>query len=228
MKIEGQIKNPITLKITSTESTIFIGDLKAPLNTGMMFNDEHYGFNLITEENGIINESIYSTQCSLLGVRIEKDSIDILENNKKSYWKFTKSGRMINSAHDDFTVDYLKELVPKKETHYEEPILKEPLRIKLTKDPKKSYILKDEYTKENTPLYPGRIILNNHYGFILITDDKEIPYPTQNRIDSVSIDSLEKKYLRIIEDGKDLSWLFELDGELIQSGYIKEDRKYRI
>ena len=42
------------------------------------------------------------------------------------------------------------------------------------------------------------------------------------------INDLEKKYLRIIEEGKQSHWLFELDGELLQSGYIKEDRKYRI
>ena len=104
MKVEGQIKNPITLKITSTESTIFIGDLKAPLNTGMMFNDEHYGFNLITEENGIINESIYSTQCSLLGVRIEKDSIDILENNNCIKLKTNLSKKFKNNSYSLFVL----------------------------------------------------------------------------------------------------------------------------
>lgn len=226
MNIEEQIKNPITIKITKEENSIYVDGIRTPLLPNVIFEDEHYGFNLVTEENGVLLESIYPTQCSLLSVRVENNSIEILECNKNSCWKFTKSGKLLQSSHNDFNDTYSKES-SKEVIHYEEPILKSPLVIKLSNDPKKCLIL-DEYSKENMYIYPGKIMLNNHYGFILLIDNKEVFYPTQNRIEQVIINDLEKKYLRIVEEGKQSHWLFELDGELLQSGYIKEDRKYRI
>lgn len=104
-----------------------------------------------------------------------------------------------------------------------------PLNLKLSKD--NSMIMEDLTTKQTHPLIPGAIIGDIHYGFFIITDtkdgQKEDFYPTQCRITAVGIVG---EYLRVYEEGKYNSWIFTLDGELIQHATFNklsgEDRSY--
>ena len=79
-------------------------------------------------------------------------------------------------------------------------------------------LLASDERGRNLSLRPGVMVGGEHYGFVIIYDNdgkrKEISYPTQCRINSVSI---EDKILKITEEGKKGSWEYDRDGELIYS-----------
>ena len=73
-------------------------------------------------------------------------------------------------------------------------------------------ILTDVINKQNNPLVPGAMFGGNHYGFILMTDthkeQKEVYYPTQNKIDEIGIERNEFGDLKVFENRKYHPWLF--------------------
>lgn len=50
MTIEAKLENPITLKLSSKENVFIIGEEKLPLETGVVFGEGHYGFNIIIDQ----------------------------------------------------------------------------------------------------------------------------------------------------------------------------------
>ena len=76
------------------------------LEPGVMFGGEHYGFVLIIDYNGRQKEIVYSTQCKIEGVGIEYGCLKIFEEGKKTTWVFDKSGKLQQSAFDEFTDEF--------------------------------------------------------------------------------------------------------------------------
>lgn len=95
-------------------------------------------------------------------------------------------------------------------------------------------ILADEVNKQNNPLVPGVMFDGNHYGFVLITDvnrrQKEVYYPTQNRIDVIGIEEGEFGDLNIFENEKYHPWFFFYDGKFKQKAsynpYSRRDKVF--
>ena len=116
----------------------------------------------------------------------------------------------------------------------EEPILKNPLSVKISKNPEESEVLKDETIKEDYPLYPGVVLETEHYGFILIIDtdegQREVHYPTQNRIDAIGIEGNAFGDIKVFESGKYHPWLFSNDGKFKQEAsfnpHSRKDRDF--
>ena len=104
-----------------------------------------------------------------------------------------------------------------------------PLNLKLSKD--SQMIMEDLTNNLKHPLVPGAVIGGIHYGFFIIRDtkdgQKEDFYPTQCRITAVGIVG---EYLRVYEEGKYNSWIFTLDGNLIEHAtfnkLLDSDRTY--
>ena len=71
MTLEAKMENPITLKLSSKEKVFISGEEKLPLETGVVFGDDHYGFNLIVESDGEEISMSYPTQCRIYGVQIK-------------------------------------------------------------------------------------------------------------------------------------------------------------
>lgn len=109
------------------------------------------------------------------------------------------------------------------------PTIKKPINIKLSRNGNE--IIKDEHEKESYPLNKGAMIGGEHYGFVIITDtkagQKEELYPTQCKIIAIGI---EDKVLKIFEEGKYNSWIFNLDGTLIKhatfNDYSRRDLEF--
>lgn len=223
MNIESKIENPICIRIGTTENVILSKDgneLNVPLNPGAMFDGDHYGFVLITDANGKQKERVYPTQCSINAVDIKNGFLRVFEVGKELPWTFNRSGKVEHSPFGEFTFEYRSELDIPKGMPMEEPILKNPLSVKISKNPEESIILKDETIKEDYPLYPGVVLETEHYGFILIIDtdegQREVYYPTQNRIDAIGIEGNVFGDIKVFESGKYHPWLFSNDGEFKQ------------
>lgn len=223
MNIESKIENPICIRIGTTENVILSKDgneLNVPLNPGAMFDGDHYGFVLITDANGKQKERVYPTQCSINAVDIKNGFLRVFEVGKELPWTFNRSGKVEHSPFGEFTFEYRSELDIPKGMPMEEPILKNPLSVKISKNPEESVILKDETIKEDYPLYPGVVLETEHYGFILIIDtdegQREVHYPTQNRIGAIGIEGNVFGNIKVFESGKYHPWLFSNDGEFKQ------------
>ena len=237
MNIESKIENPICIRIGTTENVILSKDgnePNVPLNPGAMFDGDHYGFVLITDANGKQKERVYPTQSSINAVDIKNGFLRVFEVGKELPWTFNRSGKVEHSPFGEFTFEYRSELDIPKGMPMEEPILKNPLSVKISKNPEESVILKDETIKEDYPLYPGVVLETEHYGFILIIDtdegQREVYYPTQNRIDAIGIEGNAFGDIKVFESGKYHPWLFSNDGEFKQEAsfnpHSRKDRDF--
>ena len=237
MNIESKIENPICIRIGTTENVILSKDgnePNVPLNPGAMFDGDHYGFVLITDANGKQKERVYPTQCSINAVDIKSGVLRVFEVGKELPWTLNRSGKVEHSPFGEFTLEYRSELDIPKGMPMEEPILKNPLSVKISKNPEESEILKDETIKEDYPLYPGVVLETEHYGFILIIDtdegQREVHYPTQNRIDAIGIDGNAFGDIKVFESGKYHPWLFSNDGKFKQEAsfnpHSRKDRDF--
>lgn len=97
--LEKRIENPINLKLSSKGNVLILPDEELALEKGVVFGSGHYGFNLLIEKDGETIAIPYGTQCSIAGVQIVGDTLNILEENKYIPWRFNKdTGELINAA----------------------------------------------------------------------------------------------------------------------------------
>lgn len=240
MILEAKILDPITIKL-GDDSGILVakedGGDDYELLSQALFSKLHFGFILIYDCKGKQKEMVYSTQCGIDGVEITKDEIKIFEEGKKLPWKFDKKGKLKNSTTDDFTNDFkdnINKIIEKEIMDLEEPSLLNPIYIKISKNPIENVILKDEGCNKDLPLHPGAIIGNVHFGFVLVIDtdegEKEIAYPTPNKIVGIGSEKNFLDNLKIYENGKYHPWEFSCDGKLLKvaayNPYSRQDNKF--
>lgn len=240
MRIDERILNPICIKLGKNSGIIMTHNEEVKtysLDPGAMFDEGHYGFVLISEHNGRQRETVYATQCRVHAVGMNHDTLTIFEDGKKAPWKFSKSGKLEHSTFNEFTEEF-KSQVDIISENYDmfmgEPQLVNPIQIKISKNPKESVILHDENITQDYPLCPGAWLGNVHYEFILIIDsedgEKEVAYPTQNRIDAVGIEKFPTEDLKIFENGKYHPWIFGCDGvfkeEASYNQYSRRDKEF--
>lgn len=97
--LEKRIENSINLKLSSKGNVLILPDEELSLEQGVVFGSGHYGFNLLVEKDGEVVATPYGTQCSIGGVQIVGDTLNILEENKYIPWKFNKeTGELVNEA----------------------------------------------------------------------------------------------------------------------------------
>lgn len=228
MEIESRIKSPICIRLGKNLNIIIeneTGKCEYPLTPGVMFGGEHYGFILISDVNGRQRETIYPTQCSIQAVGMDDNTLSIFEDGKDKSWKFDKNGRLIHSAHGEPIDDALSKadiLVRNSDMFTGDPILVNPVRIRIPADPEKSKILGDiEY-----PLYPGAMLGSLHYGFIIVTGEEdhivERAYPTQNRVEALGCEGTCYGDLKVFEEGKYHSWVFDCFGNFKRKSSYNE------
>ena len=226
MDIEPKIEKPVFIRFGDTENVILADEINkqsTPLVPGVMFVGNHYGFVLITDINGKQKEMVYPTQCRIVAVAFEAGTLKIFEEGKRTFWRFNNSGKLEHSIFGEFTDEYRSRINTSLEycdIIMGEPILKNPLCVKIARNSERSVILKDEFVKQDYPLYPGAIFETEHYGFVLIIDtdkgQKEVYYPTQNRVNAIGIAGGELGDLKVFENGKYHPWLFSYDGNFKQ------------
>lgn len=236
-KIEAKIQDPISIKL-SKDSKVILGDKFSdkdyPLVPGAMINGSHYGFILIVDYNGKQTEYVYPTQCKIDAIGMENGFLKVFENGKKLSWLFDKVGVLKHSPHNDFTDEFKSKVdvvIKNVDIFTEEPIVKNPISIKISRKPEESMILKDEVIGEDYPLFPGAMIGTENYGFVLIIDtdkgQKEVVYPTQNRIQALG---MKEWYgdIEIHEEGKYHPWLFTYEGKFKEkASYNEHSRRDR-
>lgn len=241
MLLEAKISDPICIRL-GKETNLIMGDEinkeAVPLKPGAMFGGEHYGFVLIVDYNGKQKEYVYPTQCRIDAVGISGSRLKVFEDGKKFSWIFDSDGKMEHSAFDEFTDEFRTKfnvIVENNDMFMEEPTLKNPISVMISWNPEESVILKDEYIQENYPLNPGVMLGGIHYGFIFIVNtpkgQKEIIYPTQNRIEAIGI---EGNYcdgdIKVFEKGKYHPWIFSFEGKFKQESsyneYSRRDKKF--
>ena len=97
--LEKRMQDAINLHLTDTEDVFVSGEERLPLETGVMFAGEHYGFNILVNKNGKNDVISHGTQCRIAGVQIVGDNVTILEDNKYIPWRFDKvTGELKNEA----------------------------------------------------------------------------------------------------------------------------------
>lgn len=240
MLLEAKISNPICIRLGKNTNLIMVDEKNnevVPLKPGAMFSGEHYGFVLIVDYNGKQKEYVYPTQCRIDAVGIEGSRLKVFEEGKTLSWIFDSDGKLEYSAFDKFTDEFRSKfnvIVENYDMFMEEPTLKNPIRIMIALNPEESVILKDEYIQEEYPLNPGVMLGGEHYGFILIIHtpkgQKEITYPTQNRIEAIGMEGNFLGDIKVFEKGKYHPWLFSFDGQLKKESsynpYSKNDEKF--
>lgn len=240
MEIEAILKNPICIRLGKSQNVIIEnenGEEEYPLAPGVMFSGEHYGFILISETNGRLRETIYPTHRTIQAIGMDDAILSVFEEGKEKAWTFNKIGRLIHSNLDEPLTDGLTKadiFVRNEDLFTSDPLLLNPVRIRIYDDPEKSRILGDDPGDIEYPLYPGAMLGSLHYGFVIIKgeDGSEVEqaYPTQNRIDTVGIEGSSHGDLKVFEDGKYNPWRFTFNGELIEkSSYnplSKRDKEF--
>ena len=98
MVLETKKINPITLKLSKKENILLLEDGNLPLETGVVFGGEHYGFTLIVEKEEKKSKLTYPTQCRIYGALITGGYLTILEDHKYIPWKFNQDGTLLNIA----------------------------------------------------------------------------------------------------------------------------------
>ena len=225
MNNERKIENPICIRFGGSENVVLADeftDQNTPLTPGVMFGGNHFGFVLITDTNGKQKETVYPTESKIAAVGNMNGNLKIFEEGKKYPWVFNKSGMSQSSKCGEYMDDCRSKADTVVENYdefvEEKPVLKNPIRIKIAKNPYGSVILKDELVDKDYPLYPGVMFGTEHYGFIFIIEtedgEKEISYPTENNIIGIGMDDTVISKLKIYETGKYHPWVFTYKGEL--------------
>lgn len=240
MLLEAKILNPVRIKLGKNSNFVMSDEVNkenCPINQGIMFSGHHYGFILIIDYNGKQREISYPTQCRIDAVGLENKHLKVFEEGKKNPWKLDESGKLEHSTYDEFTEEYKRlyhNSFEKYQTVMGKTLLKNPVNIKIARDSANSVILKDDDNKEEYPLFPGAILGTENYGFVLVIDtkkgQKEMVYPTQNRIDAIGIDGNVENDIKIFEEGKYNPWVFTCDGilksEASYNPYSRRDNEY--
>ena len=241
MELEAIIKNPICIRLGRCLNIIIeneSGKEEFPLTPGVMFGGEHFGFILITDTNGRQREIIYPTQKCIHGIGLDDDILKIFEDGRELPWEFDKKGRLIHSTYKDSMAGGITKadiVVRNNEIFTGEPLLLNPVRIRIGDEPEKSKILSSDANEIEYPLFPGAMLGSLHYGFIILKKNKngreiERAYPTQNRIDAVGIEDGFFGDLKVFEEGKYHPWVFTFDGEYKRESsynpYSKRDKEY--
>lgn len=236
MKIDAIVKSPICIRLGKNLNVIIenaSGKTEHPLTPGVMFSGDHYGFILISEFNGRQRETIYPTHRRIEAVGMNDTTLSVFEEGKERAWLFNKTGRIIHSSHDDPLVDGVSKgdiVVRNPELFTGNPILLNPVRVRISSSPEKSKILGDTPDDIEYPLYPGAMLGGIHYGFVIIKGEEgsevEFAYPTQNNIDALGIEGNFYSDLKIFEHGKYHPWVFSFDGKLkSESSYNQYSRR---
>lgn len=241
MELDAIIKKPICIRLGKNLNIIIeneSGMKEFPLTPGVMFSGEHFGFILITDSNGVQRETIYPTQKSIQGIGMENDVLVIFEEGREKSWKFDRKGRMIHSTYKDSMDGGITKadiVVRNNGIFTGEPLLLNPVRIKIGDEPEKSKILSSDASEIEYPLFPGAMLGSLHYGFIILKKGLngkavEKAYPTQNRIDAVGIEGGFYGDLKIFEEGKYHPWVFTFEGdykgESSYNPYSRRDKEY--
>lgn len=107
-----------------------------------------------------------------------------------------------------------------------EPKIQSPICIRLTKD--SNFIMADNNCKIEHQLTQAVLFEGNHYGFVLIIDNKtvqrEYVYQTQCKIQAIG---MENDFLKIFEEGKKSPWIFNKNGKLEKSAFGDVVDKFR-
>lgn len=230
MKIEEKILNPVCIVLGDNSNIIIPNEKESyPLIPGVLLGGDHYGFVIIINYGGKQKEIYYSTQCKIAAAGIENNVLKIFEEGKKKPWIFDKKGQLKYSAFNDFSKEFIQKYDIVKENYdlfMGQPVLNNPIKIKISKNPEESVIAKDDNVDKDYPLYPGAIIGTTHYGFILTieTDNGEIErvYPTQNKIDAIACEKNYYDDLKIYEKGKYFPWVFNHDGKFVKKASINK------
>ena len=99
MTLEAKMENPITLKLSSKENVFISGEEKLPLENGVVFGEDHYGFKIIVvESDGKEVSMSYPTQCRIYGTQITHGELNIFEDHKYIPWTFTQEGKLLKNA----------------------------------------------------------------------------------------------------------------------------------
>lgn len=239
MSIEEKVLDPVCIRLGKNSNIVLPDEVNKtadPLQPGVLFGGEHYGFILIIDHNGRQREIIYPTQGTIQAIEMRDSMLKIYEDGKKGPWQFNQAGRLEHTTRDEFTEDFLRKCkaVLDDSKCFEDPILMNPVYIQIALDPTKSTIMKDESVCYDYPLYPGAMLGSVHYGFILVIETeeglKEVAYPTQNRIDAIGIDGSFYDDLKVFEVGKYHPWLFTYNGVLKEKGsynpYSRRDKEF--
>ncbi len=245
MNIEAEIKNPIKIRLKKDKTVVLVNAKEVseyPLEPGIMFSEEHYGFIIIVDHNNRQTEITYKTQCRVQGAAIVRGKLKVFEENKKHPWIINqKTGKSEVSAFNSFTPEGLDNIIRESELDtapYEKPVFNNPLIIEFdTQDPTNSKIVVAE-SKEVITLNKGVVLGNPHYGFSLsIKTAKEVQtlsYPTANRIDAIGQEEGENANieLKIYEEGKYHPWIFTAKDFLVEEAhyneYSRRDQEYKL
>lgn len=228
MEIEATIKSPVCIRLGKNLNVLIeneSGKSEYPFEPGVMFGGEHYGFILISDINGRQRETIYPTQGAIQAIGMKNNVLSIFEDGKDKDWKFDKKGRLIRAIDKESISDELRKadiIVRNSDMFTGEPILVNPIRIRVSENPEKSKILGDiEY-----PLYPGAMLGSLHYGFVIITGEDgcevERAYPTQNRVEALGCEGSPFGDLKVFEEGKYHSWVFTFEGKFKRKSSYNE------
>lgn len=239
--MENRILKPISIKLDKG-SGVVLEDTDSTeelsLIPGVVFGNEHYGFILITNNNGKQREIVYQTECRIDAVGIESGVLKVFEEGKRDCWRFDLKGNLEKSLYNA-PVEEKQDLYGIVSDNHNmflgEPIVKNPISLKIDrKVPERSVILSDDGEEADLPLYPGAMIGGEHYGFILVSDSdkgqKEVIYPTQNKIEAIGCDTCYCNIIKVYEQGKYFPWEFTNEGKLEKEAsynpYSRKDKKF--
>lgn len=99
--LEKKYENPIKMIVGNGKNVCVLDNEQLPLERGVMFGGEHYGFDITFLDGGEVISS--GTQCKIDGVQIVGDNVTILEENKYIPWRINKNtGEIVNEAKFSF------------------------------------------------------------------------------------------------------------------------------
>ncbi len=96
--LESKREKPLSL-VFDNGNYLYIGqDETLPLENGVVFGDDHFGFDLTVVKDGIKHTVEYQTQCPIYGVQVYEGALNVLEHRKMIPWKFTLDGELLQAA----------------------------------------------------------------------------------------------------------------------------------
>ena len=230
LDIPKQVNNPIVVRIGNRENEILADGVNedVSLSKGALVGGDRYGFILIVDSKGKQNETVYPTQCPVRGVEQIKGALVVYEDNKKENWQFSNSGVLLNSADDKFTEEFTITYIEKEHDNPSamariQPAMINPLLISVEIDPTQSTVIcVSKNGTDSIPVNPGVCFSGRHFGFILRINSaegtKDVPYETQNQIESVGVETPTDKFsdICVFESGKYHPWHIGFDGTIQQ------------